>query len=353
MASQGVYRTVLNALYFSGAQMVSRPWSGGLGAILMLHRVDDTRWDEFAPNAHLTVSPKFLDHLFPHLKRQGYEFVALDEVLTRLRDDRPHRPRERFVAVTLDDGYRDNLQNAVPVFRKHAVPFTIFVAPGLVEGRATLWWEDLEAVIARRDRFALNSPRGRVDFDVSSPASKRRAYGEIMALLTGVIGEDEQRRMVAELAGQAGIDTEAHRAASIMNWREIVELSRDPLCTIGAHTVHHFALARLDADRACAEMEESARILEMETGHRPKHLAYPYGYPSAVGRREFEMAGQAGFDSAVTTRHGVLYPGHADHLHALPRVALNGNFQAIRYVDTLLSGLPTRLANHGRKLNVT
>ncbi|MEC9342637.1 MAG: polysaccharide deacetylase family protein [Pseudomonadota bacterium] len=352
MASQLAYKAVLDTLYFSGAQTVARFWFGGLGSILMLHRVDDRRAGEFAPNDHLTVSPGFLDRLFRRLRRAGYEFISMDEVVTRLETYKPRRWREPFIAVTLDDGYRDNLVNAVPVFRKHAIPFTIYVAPGLVEGRATLWWEDLEAVIASRDRFLLESPNGRIEFDVSTVAKKDRAYGEILALLTRGVDEDEQRRLVAGLTRQAGIDAKASCARSIMGWREIVELSRDPLCTIGAHTVRHFALARLSAERAMAEIEESASILEMELGRRPRHLAYPYGYPAAAGKREFAMARQAGFASAVTTRHGVLYPGHVDHMHALPRISLNGHFQAKRYVDTLLSGLPTRLANGGRALNV-
>ena len=318
----------------------------------MLHRVAETRPAAFSPNGYLTVSPRFLDKLLLRLKHRGFEFVSMDELLNRLRSYRPRRWPEPILAVTLDDGYRDNLENAVPVFRRHSVPYTIYVAPGLVDGQATLWWEDLAAIIARRDRFVLKSPKGNVDFDVSTTARKNKAFDELMALLTHKVSEDEQRTIVAELAWQAGVDQEAHRASSIMNWSEIVELSRDPLCTIGAHTLRHFALARLDAARAMAEIDESGRIIGIETGERPRHFAYPYGGPAAAGNREFMFAREAGFDSAVTTRHGVLYPGHVEHMHALPRISLNGNFQAMRYVDTLLSGLPTRLVNKGRSLNV-
>ena len=67
-------------------------------------------------------------------------------------------------------------------------------------------------------------------------------------------------------------------------------------------------------------------------------------------RREVELAREAGFISAVTTRHGVLQPGHAAHLHALPRISINGNFQRVGYVRTLLSGLTTPLSNGGKRL---
>ncbi|GIL00359.1 MAG: polysaccharide deacetylase [Alphaproteobacteria bacterium] len=347
-------RMVLDALYFSGVQTASRFWMGGLGGILMLHRVADRRQaGGFRPNAHLTVTPAFLDRVIGVLKRRGFRFVTMDGLVDELRSYDARRWHDPLVAITLDDGYRDNLENAVPIFRRYEVPYTIYVAPGLVDGRATLWWEDLEQVIGRRERFVLHSPKGHVEFDVATPAAKRRVFDELCRFLTRDVDEDQQRKIVAELAWQAGVDPEANRAAAIMNWREIVELASDPLCTIGAHTVHHFALARLPDRRVDAEMVESMRILKMELGELPRHFAYPYGYPQAAGAREFRLAREAGFVTAVTTRHGVVYPGHAAHLHALPRISLNGNFQAMRYVDTLLSGLPTRIQNRGAAMSVT
>lgn len=350
MASNIALKATLHGLYFSGLSTLARFWMGGAGSIVMLHRVQDTRSGDFSPNAHLSVSPRFLDRMLAVLSRQ-VDFVSLDEAARRIRasSGRTDRP---FVAVTLDDGYRDNLENAVPLFRKHSVPYAIFVAPGLVEGEATLWWEDLEHAIAARDHFMLPSQSGNVEFDASTPARKRRVFAELLTFLTVNVSEAEQRRIVAELSWQAGWDAAAHVRASIMNWREIAELARDPLCTIGAHTMNHFALARLPERDARREMVESARVLDLELGERPRHLAYPYGYPAAAGRREFAMAREAGFETAVTTRHGVVYPAHARHLHALPRISLNGHFQSVRHTQTLLSGVPTRIANRGRALNV-
>ncbi|WP_244425398.1 hypothetical protein [Pseudaminobacter salicylatoxidans] len=63
-----------------------------------------------------------------------------------------------------------------------------------------------------------------------------------------------------------------------------------------------------------------------------------------------KLAKEAGYISAVTTRHGVLRPEHAGHLHALPRISLNGRYQQIGYVRTMLSGITTPLANRGKML---
>ena len=350
MAGSLAQKSILNALYVSGATKWSR--HGGLGAILTLHRVNGAASRSgFAPNAHLTVSPVFLDRLLAQLG-QTFDLVSLDEAARRIETANDGGRERRFVAITLDDGYRDNLVNAVPVFRRHNAPYTIFVAPGLVEGQATLWWEDLEAVVAGRERIAMHSPAGKVDFDLSSPSRKRAAYGELLDFFTSKVDEPTQRRMVAELAWQAGIDTKAHLEESIMDWRELARLAADPLCTIGAHTIHHYAVARLDPAQASAEMTESARIVQMETGKAPRHFAYPYGYPAAAGARDFAIARECGFTTAVTTRVGVLHPGHMEHMHALPRISVNGRFQSVRHVETLLSGLPSLMVNRGRALNV-
>ncbi len=129
-------------------------------------------------------------------------------------------------------------------------------------------------------------------------------------------------------------------------------IAAHPLATIGAHTVNHYNLKRLSEDKAFQEMADAARILEFELGARPRHMAYPYGYSSAVCHREVGLASKAGFVSAVTTRHGLIQPEHAKHLHALPRISVNGRYQRVGHVRTMLSGITTPLANSG-KLVVT
>jgi peptidoglycan/xylan/chitin deacetylase (PgdA/CDA1 family) len=83
-----------------------------------------------------------------------------------------------------------------------------------------------------------------------------------------------------------------------------------------------------------------------------RHLAYPVGDPTSAGAREFALAREAGFLTAVTTRPGHLFPEHAGHLHALPRVSLNGLHQTQGALRALLSGVPFWLWNRGRRVNV-
>jgi peptidoglycan/xylan/chitin deacetylase (PgdA/CDA1 family) len=100
-----------------------------------------------------------------------------------------------------------------------------------------------------------------------------------------------------------------------------------------------------------AEMEMSRAVLEAALGTRPQHLAYPEGDPTSAGPREFRIAAELGFKTAVTMRPGVLFKAHRDYLSALPRIAVNGEFQQQRYLKVLMSGTGTALLNRFRRVS--
>ena len=121
--------------------------------------------------------------------------------------------------------------------------------------------------------------------------------------------------------------------------------------TIGAHTKNHYAVAKLSEQAAMEEMVGSAERIEQELGRRPVHFAYPYGDPGSAGPRDFQLARDAGFKTAVTTRKGMLFADHREHLTALPRVSLNGDYQSLTYTALYLSGAPFALWNRFRQIN--
>ena len=138
----------------------------------------------------------------------------------------------------------------------------------------------------------------------------------------------------------------------IMRWEDVRTLDADPLCTIGSHTVSHLALARLPEEAMRHEIEAGGQAVREQIGHTPRHMAYPYGYRLAAGPREFAAARELGLTSVVTTRPGMLFADHANHLTALPRISVNGHYQSIRHFAPLTSGLPTRIKSRFRRLDV-
>jgi peptidoglycan/xylan/chitin deacetylase (PgdA/CDA1 family) len=136
-----------------------------------------------------------------------------------------------------------------------------------------------------------------------------------------------------------------------MSWDELKPFADDPLVTIGAHTITHCNLAKQAEAIATHEMAVSRARIETELQRPIVHLAYPYGDRIAAGPREFALARSAGFKTAVTTRPGMIFPGSAGHLTALPRVSLNGNYQDRRILPVLTSGAATAMWNGFRRID--
>ena len=142
------------------------------------------------------------------------------------------------------------------------------------------------------------------------------------------------------------------RPAMFMNWNEVEAFAQHPLVSVGAHSLTHRRLALWPEENARDEMVRSKAILESRLARSVNSFCYPVGDSSSAGAREFRLAREAGFTSAVTTRPGMLFREHAEHMTALPRVSLNGLWQDRGYLDVLLSGAPFAIWNRGRRLNV-
>ena len=340
----------MESLYFSGAHVLLRPWLGGVGAVMTLHHVRPPRRGQFQPNRLLEVNPDFFARVIRRLRRSGADLVSLDEMHRRMtkRDF-----AKRFVCITFDDGYRDTLECAYPVLKKYAVPFAVYVATGFTDRVGEMWWLALEAVIANNELIGLRMDGQDRWFNCRTVDEKRAVFEHLYWWLRRRETEEELRQVVRELAARYNIDIVKFCADLCMTWQELAGLAADPLVTIGAHTVNHVILAKVSDTEVRSELENSRAVIEAALGVRPQHFAYPVGDRTSAGSREFRIAAELGYKTAVTTRPGAIFPGHAEHLTALPRISLNGEFQRPRYARVLVSGAATSLWNGFRPINVT
>ena len=345
---QTIIRGGLESLYFTGAHLALKPLLQGVGAILTLHHVRPPRPDRFQPNRLLEITPRFLTRVVKYLRGSGLDLVSLDEMHRRMIERDFSR---RFVCLTFDDGYRDTMKWAYPILREGNVPFAVYVPTSFPDRLGELWWLALEAVIARNDHIGLQIDGRNRTFDCRTVAEKRALYDEMYWWLRGMPTETEMRDVVRNLAACYHVDIAAFCNDLCMSWEEIAELATDHLVTIGAHTVNHPMLAKLPIEAVRSEMDLSRSVIEAALSMRPQHLSYPIGDRSSAGPREFTIAAELGFKTAVTTRPGVLFPQHSRCLTALPRISLNGEFQRLRYVRVLLSGSATAMWNGFRRLD--
>mgnify|MGYP000892745338 FL=1 len=343
-----VIRAGLDALYYTGAHRMLRPLLAGVGSIFMLHHVRPARDDMFQPNRHLEITPNFLREVLAHVRSLGVDIVSMDEAHRRMHERDFSR---RFACFTFDDGYRDNRDHALPVMREYKAPFTVYVASDFAEGTGRLWWVALERVIARARTIEIIRDGAAVRLEAGDTAAKQRAFAQVHDWLRTLRDDTEVQRAVSDLCARHGVDDAAIARELCMSWNELKPFAGDPLVTIGAHTISHCNLARESDINAACEMRISRERIENKLQKSARHFAYPYGDRTAAAAREFSMAREFGFSTAVTTRPGMLFAENAEHPTALPRISLNGNYQSARFLTVLTSGAATAMWNGFRRVD--
>ncbi|MDP3316407.1 MAG: polysaccharide deacetylase family protein [Devosia sp.] len=317
-------------LWASQLPWLVRRLSKAQGVIFTLHRVLPDDPADFSPNAILQVKPDYLDFVIRRVRKLGLDIIDLDEAIRRIESN---EPSGKFVVFTFDDAYRDNLRFALPVLRHNQCPFTLYVPTALVDGVGEVWWQALEDIVAGQNALAVTDANGETTYLPSATQDEKNAAYDLLYRRMRAMPEHERVALIRELAKQYGFDLERQCRTLIMDWPELRIFASEQLCTIGAHTVHHYELAKLPVAEARVEIDQSVKIIKAQFGKAPVHLSYPIGAASSAGPREFGLARDLGLRSAVTTRPGGLYAHHRNSLQALPRVSLNGRFQAKRYVD--------------------
>lgn len=305
-----------------------------LGHILMFHRIvpnDEKR--RIHNHLSLEVTPENLEKVIVFFRKLKYDIISLDEV------EEYRKSNKKFVVFTLDDGYKDNLQFAYPIFKKHNCPFTIYVQNSFPNGNAFVWWYLLEDLLLNEDFISIQCDTFELIKSVDTDKKKEAAFVAIReAINNGLLPLD----ILSQLLADKGLDWEERSKQYFLTWNDIKTLSNDTLVTIGAHTLSHRALKRLSAEEAYEEIKGSKDELELLLGLKVKHFAYPFGSRKEVSKKDVQLVREIGFETAVTTVLGNI--NNKQESSQLPRITVNA-MTTLSVLKMQLSGLYGLLDN--------
>jgi peptidoglycan/xylan/chitin deacetylase (PgdA/CDA1 family) len=338
-------KKLLKTLY-SHCSFITRPLFGGNGYILMLHRVcPPTPGTRLEDNAGMEMTPNKLEAVIRFFRNRDYEFISPDQLVERLSNRKNQR---KFAIFTFDDGYADNYLHAYPVFKKHHVPFTIYITTSFPDREAILWWYLLEDLLLEKDRIVIKTETGEQEFKCRSRDEKEKTFRDIRAIIMNA-SPNHYRETVTGIFTPYGIDMYRETAELTLSWEQVALLSRDPLVTIGAHTVNHYTLSKLSPADVKKEILESKQSLESHLGKEVHHFAYPYGGREEAGKREFDLAKECGFKTAVTTRFAAIFPAHRQHLECLPRIFIHAGADD-HFLEQVINGTIAGMANKFKRV---
>ena len=265
-------------------------------------------------DADMRLRPERLTEILRALGRR-YERVTVGEGVARLDGG----ATGSMVALSMDDGYRDNLQDLVPLLAEVDGRATVFLEGGAVARRELPWlhalrWLDrrhgadgLARKLAERVPSAADALAG-----IPADGSNR-----LKRVLKYDAAPDERDRALRELLGEDGADPVELNDELYLSKDEARALAAEKRIEVGGHTVHHPVLSRLAPDAQREEIGGGAAALRelfgegepasdgAAIGTSGRTFAYPYGRRWDFDASAADAAREAGYASAVTTHAGV------------------------------------------------
>jgi peptidoglycan/xylan/chitin deacetylase (PgdA/CDA1 family) len=269
---------------------------GDAFSILTFHRVNDEA-DPFFPS----LSPALFAARMKHVA-ENYQVLPLEDLVERQRQGRVPR---NAVAVTFDDGYHDTLTHAAPILARHGLPATVFLATGYISG-AEMPWYDLVAHALKTSPKAVARLGSGTALPLGGHAERLQGLGAVLRHMKGLADAD-RRRAVDRLVQDLEPPSADAQKRLMLTWDEAQALLGLGF-SIGAHTVTHPILSRLDARETWAEIDGSRAAIERNLGIRVRAFAYPNGGAGDYDRTALEALERSGFTCAVTTQRGLNTP---------------------------------------------
>lgn len=262
--------------------------------VLLYHRVADLGLD----TQMLSVTPDNFREQMRYLK-EHFSLLSLDEDWARVSGP--------AVAVSFDDGYADNLEQALPIIEEVGVPVTFFVTTGQVDSTSEFWWDELERILlvgqGGEELLTLDDGGQTFSWTIRSSSDRKALYNELLEKMRRV---DSVRRdnWFRQLQRWAGLDAPGRKTHRAMTLSQLRELASSPWVTIGAHTVTHSPLSSLSRKKQVEEI--NAAKIQLQTWlERPISLfSYPFGGPMDFSDDTVRIVRESGFERAY-----VNYPG--------------------------------------------
>lgn len=192
--------------------------------VLMYHRVTSSEEEKGIYDTHVTLEN--FEKQMKYIKDNGYEAITFEDLKNGEYKKRFDR-NKKYVIITFDDGYKDNLINALPILKKYKLKAVLF----LITDRTYNKWD------------------------------------------TDAEGRPKEKKF------------------ELMNLKEVKELYSSGLIEIGGHTTIHLDMTTILEEILKKDLEISKKKIEEITGKEAVSFAYPWGRNDEKSRRVVRETG--------------------------------------------------------------
>lgn len=291
-------RLAASAAFHTGAMNLFQAeiGAGSLFGILLYHRVNPDEEPLFPSTAVRVFDAQM------HYLARTFRVLPLIEIIERIQQGKRLEPLT--IAVTFDDGYRDNYTHAHSVLKKYRLPATVFVATDFTGSNRLMWNDRLAWAVRNTSQEKLRvlaAGRERV-LPLETREDKVTSLNMILEYLK-TCPEDQKVKLLDELIAGLEVGKASHDRL-MLNWDELRVMAREGW-DIGSHTMSHPILTRIELSAVAEELQSSKRLIEQELQRPASLFAYPNGKGTDYNQDIKTAAKEAGYVAAVTTLSGI------------------------------------------------
>ena len=239
-------------------------------------------------NAKLDINARFIsttqfEQQISYMK-SNFHVVSLDEYFQGAS-----HPSKLSVAITFDDGYQNNLTEALPILEQYQVPATFFITTIRSAGYKVLWPDALDLY-----RYTGG---GELLFNGDKYTRKGNEFWSRSSMLKFELKKaswSQKKELVDEILSSNRFmnNPEFFPYFKLMDEKEIQKLSESPYATVGSHGLYHNCLDSVSIADSQKELEISKNYLENIIQQEVVSLAYPDG---SYTREIIDLAENVGY----------------------------------------------------------
>lgn len=281
--------------------------------VLCYHRIvnNDKILDKNNPLSGLEVHQKNFEKQIIFLKN-NFQILSLKNLKEHIKN----KNRDLAIFITFDDGYKDNIQLALPILEKHDVPATIFVTTRFLEKEDFMWWYYLWDNLNSKKIIYYNSEK----IHLVTNKDIVNWFGIISREVINLKYFDQQIYLDKIFGNKQGYNFKD----LLFDYNELAKLNKNKLIDIGSHTLTHTKLTTLNDIEIYQELSESKKQIEDKIKDEVKFLAYPYGSKNEVNDKIIKMAEEIGYEMAFSTKRPF---EQVNAFFDVPRYNIDNNIQ--------------------------
>ena len=241
--------------------------------ILAFHRIIDSQEMSNFGLRDYEITPENFEEIIDFYESKNFEIVSLDNFIESQRQGNLNKK----VVFTFDDGYKDFVFNVLPIVKKRKIPVTVYIVPEYLSNPLRKWDYLLEKIVSNQNSFEniFSSLKIKLDdfvIDINKPKIYQ-ALKERLKMMNQPLHLDKLNDFL-HLFGKEYLD---EIRAILMSSKDLLEISKEELVTIGSHSFNHYIMSNLNLDELNAELKNSKLFLESLLDKEIEHFTFPYG----------------------------------------------------------------------------